>query len=121
MLIFIGFVLFQSGYQHGLVLPAKEGAYAKDSGEGIEIPNTERKVSKDYPAFNALVYSVESFTPLLKLDQTANWAPNPNSAKSTKSTPLLGGLLRSYLYSHIVAGWLLTSLWVGAVTGLVKS
>src|SRR4029077_13661326 len=99
--------LFQSGYQHGLVLPAKDGAYAKGFDNGIEIPMTERKVSKDYPAFNAFVYSLESFTPLLKLDQTANWAPN-------------GGLLRSYLYCHIVAAWLLTSLWVAPVAGLVK-
>ncbi len=78
-LILIGFGLFQSGYRHGLVLPAKEGAYAKNSDKGIEIPMDGRKVLKDYPAFNAFVYSLESFTPLLKLDQTANWAPNTNS------------------------------------------
>jgi hypothetical protein len=112
VLILIGFGLFQFGYQHGLVLPAKEGAYV-DSDRGIKIPMDGRKLSKDYPAFNAFVYSLESFTPLLKLDQTANWAPNANSHA--------GDLLRYYLYCHIVAGWLLTSLWVGAVTGLVKS
>jgi cytoskeletal protein CcmA (bactofilin family) len=123
-LILIGFGLFQSGYRHGLVLPAKEGAYVKNSDKGIEIPMDGRKVSKDYPAFNAFVYSLESFTPLLKLDQTANWAPNTNSPPLVSIGSFsvhAGGLLRSYLYCHIVAGWLLTSLWVGAVTGLVKS
>ena len=74
--------------------------------------------------FNAFVYSLECFTPLLKLDQSANWTPNANRDAGVHLwrlhfTP--GTLLRTYLWFHIMAGWLLTSLWVGAVTGLVKS
>ena len=70
-------------------------------------------MAETYPKFNAFVYSLESFVPLIKLDQSANWAPNANRA--------WGRFLRYYLYLHITAGWVLTTLWVGAVTGLVKS
>ena len=89
------------------------------------VVNGQRRISNDYPKFNALVYSLESFTPLLKLDQSANWTPNanrgahlPHMASWTVTT---GDLLRIYLWIHIITGWVLTSLWVGALTGLVKS
>ena len=74
--------------------------------------------------FNPLVYSLESFIPLIKFDQSASWTPNANSSTEISRFHLqapTGRFLRYYLYFHIAAGWLFTSLWVGAVTGLVKS
>jgi len=32
-----------------------------------------------------------------------------------------GTLFRCYLRFHIIVGWILTTLWVGGVTGLIKS
>jgi hypothetical protein len=75
--------------------------------------------------FNPLVYSLESFIPLITFDQSGSWAPNANSSTqisiSNRQVPFTGRFLRYYLYCHIAAGWLFTSLWVGAVTGLVKT
>ena len=89
------------------------------------IENGRQKVSEEYPVFHAFFYSLESFTPLLKLDQSANWTPNANRSAEISSfhlkMPFSGRFLRYYLYFHIAAGWLLTSLWVGAITGLVKT
>jgi hypothetical protein len=104
--IFLGWVLFRLGYVCGLLTPQGDKAYEKDS-EG------HRVVADSYPKFNAFVYSLESFVPIIKLDQSASWAPNANRSG--------GRFLRYYLYLHIMAGWVLTTLWVGAVTGLVKS
>lgn len=126
-LVLFGTFLFQVGAEHGLMSPAKESAYVKKNGALIIVDtqvNEERKLSEEYPPFNEFVYSLESFTPLLKLDQSANWTPNSNRDAfqiGPYTFPLSGGFLRYYLYFHIVMGWLLTSLWVGAVTGLVKS
>ncbi len=105
--------------------PTRENAYQKDAKGGFVLdPLGNRIVSREYPAFSPLVYSLESFAPLLKFDQSANWAPNANSTKTITlgwCSHLTGGVLRGYLYCHIIMGWLLTSLWIGSVTGLVKT
>jgi len=123
-MILLGFFLFTVG-SGDLVSPTKESAFQKDANGAIAVDATGRRViSKQYPVFSPFFYSVESFTPLLKLDQSANWTPDANSNATVHLGPcfdLTGPLLRYYLYVHIASGWLLTSLWVGAVTGLVKS
>ena len=114
LMIVLGWFLFAFGFSHDLISPTKESAYEKNS----------RKLTDDYPVFTPLVYSVESFIPLLKLDQSANWMPNANHGSQVslwRWQVTTGGLLRWYLWFHIIAGWVLTTLWVGAVTGLVKS
>jgi hypothetical protein len=123
--IFVGRFLFRRGFNHDLIAPASDNAYAKaPDGQMIE-ENGRPKLSERYPVFNAFVYSLESFVPLLKLDQSANWRPNANRRSQVtigrRTMPFTGGFLRAYLYIHIALGWLLTSLWVGAITGLVKT
>jgi hypothetical protein len=124
-MILLGTFLFRFGFFHGLVTPAKENAYAKvPKGELVLDKTGPPKVVEGYPVFNAFVYSLESFIPLIKFDQAANWTPNANRGSEISIFHWhvhTGCLLRYYLYCHIAAGWLLTSLWVGAVTGLVKS
>lgn len=123
-MILIGFLLFSLG-SNDLISPTKETAYEKDAkGTFVVDARGKRLVSKEYPAFSPFFYSLEAFTPLLKLDQGVNWAPNANGTDVVRIGPcfyLTGRVLRYYLYCHVILGWLLTSLWVGAVTGLVKS
>jgi len=124
-LILLGTFLFHLGATHDLISPTSDKAYAKAPNGQVMIENGRQKVAGEYPVFNAFFYSLESFTPLLKLDQNANWAPNANQGANIQLfrfwAPRTGDILRYYLYLHIAAGWLLTSLWVGAVTGLVKT
>jgi hypothetical protein len=130
-MIFLGYFLFYLGSTHGLISPTSDKAYAKAPNGQLIIENGGQKISEEYPVFHALVYSIESFTPLLKLDQTSNWTPNANrhteistfcrQALISRQVPFSGNFLRYYLYFHIASGWLLTSLWVGAITGLVKT
>jgi sRNA-binding regulator protein Hfq len=124
-MILLGTFLFGLGSTHGLISPTGENAEVKEPS-ALAIEENERpKISEKYPVFSAFFYSLESFTPLLKLDQRANWTPNANHGAKIPLfrswTSQTGELLRYYLYFHIAAGWLLTSLWVGAVTGLVKT
>jgi hypothetical protein len=125
-MIALGYVLFKVGYvvRSQLILPTDENGYVKDAAGQILLTNGKRTFSEEYPKFNAFVYSLESFTPLLKLGQSSSWAPNAKRGKCFCIPRLhftTGSLLRAYLWFHIMAGWVLTSLWVGALTGLVKS
>jgi len=125
VMIFFGWFLFHVGFSHDLFSPTMADAYVKAPDGRLLLSKAGRPaISKDYPVFNAFVYSLESFIPLIKFDQSASWMPNANRGTEISVYRVhvsKGCLLRYYLYWHIAAGWLLTSLWVGAVTGLVKS
>jgi hypothetical protein len=103
-----------------LITPTKAEAYEL---------NGSKNISLNYPVFNATVYSMESFIPLIKLQVADSYAPNANLGK-VRTTPAFhcipsisvtdGSLLRYYLWFHIIAGWFLTTLWVGGLTGLIR-
>ena len=138
--------------------------------------NHDKKiVSELYPKFNAFIYSLETFVPLVKLGVSDYWTPNSNCgaelrclrkrllplfkrawveryrtacAEAPVKSPAprniiskgvrflrrcflffirsleplrFGGLLRCYLWVHMAAGWVLTTLWVIGLTGLLKT
>jgi hypothetical protein len=118
-LLVIGSLLFNSGYKSKIVTPTEEKAfvvYAEKKGKGDHF---ER-----YPVFNPFFYSVETFVPFLKLGISQYWMPNANSGLPVNlgiAVFRTGCLLRWYLWFHIIAGWVLSALWVGALAGLVKT
>jgi hypothetical protein len=103
--IVIGWVLFKKGHDSGIIIPAKEEVW-RDFKKYQHLP-------EPYPTYNALVFSLEKFVPLVKLEMGDFWIPdaNQNSGKS----------LRTFLWFHVLAGWVLTTLWVGGLTGLLKT
>ena len=115
----LGWWLFRRGYRRGLVTPTNTGEYTVEK-DGAQAS------SDDYPKFNAFIYSLETFVPLVKLGIGDHWMPNANrnalgNQKRLRFPPKTGGWLRGYLWFHIIAGWVLTTLWVGGITGLVKT
>jgi hypothetical protein len=115
----IGRWLFRRGYCRGLVTPVGDAEFTVES-HGV------RPKSDNYPKFNAFVYSLETFVPLVKLGLADHWLPNANrrtldSSNKLRFPPKTGGWLRCYLWFHIIAGWVLSALWVGGITGLVKT
>ena len=58
------------------------------------------------PDFNALIYSLDALAPLIDLHQVKY------------RLPIRWGL-RAYLWIHIICGWLLTTLLVVGLSGLV--
>jgi len=64
-----------------------------------------RKVSL---IMGALSYSIETFVPLVEIGMEKRWT-------------VQGGWYRSYFHFHRLLGWFLTTLWIGALTGLVKT
>lgn len=126
-LIFVtfGWGVFHICFSHEIISPTEEHAFSKDSSARKSRLNGTRIYSENYPKFNAFVYSLESFVPLVKLDQSEHWRPNAYRGTRLKiwrvHLPTTGSLLRAYLWFHIITGWVLTSLWVGGLTGLVRT
>jgi hypothetical protein len=104
--VIVGFFLFRFGYKAKLMT------------------HTSEKTTGGDWRFNALFYSLETFVPLINLHFAEYWLPDANLGRKF-SLPKLrlttGSLLRVYRWIHIIAGWILTTLWVGALTGLIKT
>ncbi len=79
---------------------------------------------ESYAVFNPLVYSIDTFTPIIDLHQQKMWLPDASKGQE-RGLPLLkrrgGDWLRRYFWAQIIAGWVLTSLWVAGFTGLVRN
>jgi len=124
VVILIGYLLFRAGREGAIMTPTKSEAYDKN-----------HQLSQLYPKFNAFVYSLKTFVPLLKLWMSDCWAPNANYAIKFGiltirlprlrafrfPIPINGPRLRVYLWCHAILGWILTTLWVGGLTGLSKT
>ena len=70
----------------------------------------------DYPEFNALVYSADVFIPFFALHQESYWYPNPSDA----DREILFRALLLWYWLEIIAGWILTSLFLLSATGLLR-
>ena len=118
VIILFGSMFFKEGYSHGLVTPLSESAYSKaDTGA--------RRVSEEYPVFNSFVYSIDVFIPVVDLHQVKYWLPNANRGSEvvpTSSAALCtGGLLLLWLWIETALGWILTTLFLVGITGLVRT
>jgi hypothetical protein len=80
------------------------------------------KSTNDYPKFQAFVHSLDTLLPIVDLKQKGYRLPNANQAENLIRGISFrwGGLLRIYLWVHILFGWILTTLWVAGFTGIVR-
>jgi len=107
--VLFGWLVFWAGSRAQVMTPTKEGAYASGG-------NT----------FCAFVYSLDVFVPLVDLHQASCWLPNANRGGQLQipekfSLPVSGRILRYFFWFEIIAGWVLTTLLVVGVTGLVRT
>lgn len=102
---FIGFglLVFGIGYKKGIIVPMEKEAYV--SGQVGHL-------REGYPKFSALAYSIEMFVPVLDLRIAKYWIPDANK--------LWGVFIRLYMWLHIILGWILTTLLIVGLTGLIK-
>ena len=71
----------------------------------------EKDAAKGYPAFNPLLYSLDTLVPVVDLEVQAYWVPDERAAPWA----------RWYLWGHIGMGWFLALLAVAGFSGLVQS
>jgi hypothetical protein len=107
--VLLGTALFGAGYRMRFIAPTEADAYGKFAETG--------SAPGHYPPFNAFVYSLENFLPVVDLHQGEYWWPNSNHRDSGT---IPASLLRWYLWLHILAGWTLTPLLFAGLSGLIR-
>ncbi|MBS0208048.1 MAG: hypothetical protein JSS27_03745 [Planctomycetes bacterium] len=113
--VIVGAILFGMGHSYGLLAPSKAEGY-------IAGANGKPELNPNYPQLAPFMYSLDTFTPLINLDQAEFWLPAANRGAQWSLGPIVvttGGLLRVYMWFHIMAGWVLSSLLFVGLTGSV--
>jgi hypothetical protein len=100
-LVVVGGALVRLGHQAGVMKPVTD----------------DRKMAAP------LIYSLDVFLPIVDLRLQHNWWPDP-TAKGTCSIfgyqfTFYGSFLRAYLWCHIVAGWVLSTLFIAGLSGFI--
>jgi hypothetical protein len=106
--IILGRILFGWGYERKIITPLAKEAYVISNVETRDV------LRDDYPKFNPLFYSVDLFIPVISLQQKNYWVPTRDQPRCCSV------LLRYYLPVHVIAGWILTTLLLGALSGLIR-
>ena len=101
--VVLGFGIFWAGNSRGGIVPTDKAAYDLFRNKHVLPPYYER--------FNPLVYSLENSFPLVKLGQTDRWQPDPQPRWR---------VLRYFRWLQICAGWILATMFVAGVTGVVR-
>lgn len=118
VVMFLGCLFFWGGGVGNLMAPTKVAAYTPDG------TCEQKEIAEDYPNYNPILYSIDSFVPLVDLRVATYYLPNANRGANVLRwaglTLTWGSLLRFYLWIHIAAGWMLTTLLVVGLTGLVR-
>jgi hypothetical protein len=80
---------------------------------------------KPYERLNPLLYSIDVFVPFVNLHQEHYWWPDAEASGECRvlnwNIRVNGALLRSYLWLQIIAGWLLSAVFIAGVTGLLRN
>jgi hypothetical protein len=131
LLVVAGAFVFRAGYGHSAIAPYHPLSY--------EIVFRGGEVPKYDPPFSAFWYSLDTFLPIVDLRQKDRWMPDLHSkatvrdairepfkerkegegASEGQEAGNLGKWLRIYLWFHTLLGWLLMSLFAGAITGIL--
>ena len=108
LLTVVGWGLFRHGYLSGAMAPTDKDAYCffRDQGWPPDY----------YQRFTASVYSLENSLPFVSLGQKDHWTPDPNP-RGSRPMP---GFLRWFRWVQVLLGWLLATLFVVGVTGVVR-
>ncbi len=121
-LVIIGSGVYWVAYNMGSIVPTQKESHA--SFEAHCYPSNE------YGSFHAIPYSLENSFPLVKLGVQDKWAPAPGPrvlacSSDSLTSPVLQVIsaprfLRWFRWIQICLGWVLTTLFVGGVTGILR-
>jgi hypothetical protein len=84
--------------------------FASKSTSKLIVPS-DSSSSAQYPQFNSLVFSFETLLPLIKFGQQDAWLVSPASVQGQ-----MARLLRFYYWMHILIGYILTALFLVALS-----
>jgi len=132
--VILGFLVFGSGYQSGQLVPSDKDAY--DKFQAGHLPGS-------YESFCALVYSFDTFVPIIDLGQRRRWKPIDSDAEAlapvrqNEDNDLVCAIcdpmaltqyhqsfpawfIRFFWWLDMVFGWFFTGLFFAGISGLVR-
>jgi hypothetical protein len=87
--------------------------------------NTPPPSTDHFNGLHPLLYSLDVFLPFVDLHQEHYWWPDEGSKGECKfagrTITIRGSSLRLYLWMQIIAGWLLSAIFVAGITGLIRN
>ncbi len=133
VLTLVGSVFFGCGYLGGALFPSDK--------EAFRIFEQQHYPPNYYVPFNPVVYSFEHSFPFANFGVKEHWAPAPIATRAIPQVnkrwlvwlrdEAIGGchpfrfqaswVMRLWLWFQVVAGWILATLFVAGLTGVVKS
>jgi hypothetical protein len=115
LVVALGTTVFMDARHTANMVPAKERVLMDPTYKDTKLPPV------GYPVFNPLIYSADTFFPIVDLHQEAYWQPNGRQGCwiTANGTPC-ARWYRGYLWFHIAAGWVLTTLFALGLSGLVR-
>jgi hypothetical protein len=118
LIVVLGAHMFQPAFDAGtLVDSVSPAGIATDLTPG-SLP-TRRGSS-----FCSLIYSVDTFVPLVDLGEDRHWTPDPNRGRPLFQVGWFemryGEVLRYYLVLQRLFGWVFTTLLIAALSGLIR-
>ena len=125
MFVVWGMVIFKYADHSCRIFPHQplvtvQGKYAKEKVQHCAVERLPTRVVEEnfpeYPEFNALAYSLDVFIPFFALHQESHWYPQVQKGDGF----LMFYFLRFWFWLEVAAGWLLTSLAVLSITGLLR-
>jgi hypothetical protein len=99
----LGAAIFESAFQSQVMVPIKDRPTNYVAGP---------RCPSNIPCFEPVIYSVDVFLPIVDLRQESYWLPVANGPYSLAFS--------IYYWIHILLGWVLTTLGVAGLAGLVK-
>ncbi|HEU5319864.1 MAG TPA: hypothetical protein VFX28_03630, partial [Methylomirabilota bacterium] len=99
-----------------LVVAAGALVFGQAQAWGLLVPITDRAVTL---GFRSVGYSLDTFLPIIDLQQAAHWLPSGGAGPRVLGLPA-GSWLWIYHWLHTVLGWALTTLAVAGFSGLVR-
>lgn len=125
----LGGFLYYAGGKQEVIHPPDRSAWEEINGT--------RETYIHYPEYKPFIYSLDVFLPIVNLHQQENWRPHSTLPSDTENISrevenmdkrfydpvksFYGGFLIYWMYFQILAGWVLTTMLVGGLTGLIRS
>jgi hypothetical protein len=87
--------------------------------------NSPPPTTDQFNGLHPLLYSLDVFLPFVNLHQEHYWWPDEGSKGQCtfagRTITIRGSSLRLYLWMQIIAGWLLSAIFVAGITGLIRN
>ena len=122
--VVVGAVIFGAADWHGNIVPTHPVVALSDDYKMQVAPNGDMRPTQaappEYPAFNPLVFSLDVFTPSAVFHQEDSWGPRSGGGDWKDFDFDILWLLTLWYWLEVAMGWILTSILLLSVTGLLR-